>query len=121
MPFRLGFGGPIGRGLQWWPWIAMDDVIGSIHHSLQNPEVKGPLNLTSPQHVRCRHFAQTLGKVLRRPSLLTLPASAARLELGEMADSLLLASTRAHPAGLLDSGYEFRIPELEDAIRDALS
>lgn len=121
LPFRLGLGGPIGKGRQWWPWIAMEDVLGSIRYALANTTVAGPLNLTSPRQVRCRRFTQTLGQVLRRPAFVPLPAIAARLMLGEMAGSLLLASTRVKPAALLDHGYEFQAPELGNAIRGAVS
>ncbi len=94
-PFKLGPGGPIGDGRQWWPWISMEDAFGGIRHALEDPSVRGPLNLTSVNKVRCRRFVKTLGQVLRKPTFLPLPASAARLMFGEMADSLLLASTRA--------------------------
>jgi uncharacterized protein (TIGR01777 family) len=119
-PFKLGAGGPIGTGHQWWPWIAMEDVIGSVRFALDHPTVSGPLNLVSPQEVTSKEFARTLGKVLNRPSFLPLPAFAARLALGEMADALLLASTRMRPAALEELGYEFRVPDLAAAIRSAL-
>ena len=119
-PFKLGAGGPIGTGKQWWSWIAMEDVIGVIRHALETPSVSGPLNLASPQEVTSRDFARILGGVLKRPSIMTLPAFAARLALGEMADALLLASTRLRPAALERLGYEFRAPDLATAIRSAI-
>jgi len=119
-PFKLGAGGPIGSGDQWWSWIAMEDVIGVIRFALENPAVSGPLNLSSPHEVTSRDFARTLGRVLNRPAFLPLPAFAARLALGEMADSLLLASTRVRPAALEALGYGFRTPGLATAIRAAI-
>jgi uncharacterized protein (TIGR01777 family) len=103
LPFKLGAGGPIGSGRQWWPWIAMEDVVGVVRFLLEHPAASGPLNLVAPQEVRCADFARTLGRVLNRPSVLPLPAAAARLMLGEMADALLLASARVRPAGLRGS------------------
>lgn len=120
LPFRLGAGGPIGSGRQWWPWIAIEDVIGVIRFLLEQPAADGPLNLASPQEGRCADFTKTLGRVLNRPSLLRLPAAAARLMMGEMADALLLASARVRPAALERLGYSFRVPDLDTAIRHAI-
>jgi uncharacterized protein (TIGR01777 family) len=120
LPFRLGLGGPVGSGRQWWPWIALDDVIGAIELLLETPETDGPVNLVSPTEVRCRDFARTLGRVLNRPAVLPLPALAARITVGEMADPLLLYSARVRPAALLDHGYAFRHAALEDALRAAV-
>lgn len=120
LPFKLGAGGPIGSGRQWWPWIAMEDVVGVVRFLLELPGAEGPLNLASPHEVRCADFTRTLGRVLNRPSVLPLPAAAARLMLGEMADALLLASARVRPAGLERLGYPFQVPELATAIRHAI-
>jgi hypothetical protein len=120
LPFRLGAGGPIGSGRQWWPWIAIEDVLGVIRFLLDRPAPGGPLNLASPHQVRCADFAKALGRVLNRPSVLPLPALVARLMMGEMADALLLASARVHPAALEGLGYAFRVPDLEAAIRHAI-
>ena len=120
LPFKLGAGGPIGSGRQWWPWIAMEDVVGVIRFLLEHPAAEGPLNLAAPQEVRCADFTRTLGRVLNRPSVLPLPAAAARLVMGEMADALLLASARVRPSGLERLGYSFRVPELATAIRHAI-
>jgi len=120
LPFNLGVGGPIGSGKQWWPWIAMEDVIGVVRFALEDPEVRGPLNLAAPGEVTSRGFAKTLGGVLNRPSFMSLPAVAVRLAMGEMADALLLASTRARPVALQELGYEFRVPDLASAIRHAI-
>ena len=120
LPFKLGAGGPMGSGRQWWPWIAMDDITGVVRFVLDRPSVDGPLNLASPQEVRCAEFAKILGGVLNRPAFMPLPAFAARLVMGEMADALLLASTRARPKALQDFGYEFQTPDLATAIRNAI-
>jgi uncharacterized protein (TIGR01777 family) len=120
-PFKLGLGGPIGSGRQFWPWIGIEDVCGMIAFILGNEEIEGPVNAVAPQEIRCTDFARTLGKVLSRPAFMPMPAFAARLALGEMAESLLLASQRVRPKVLEDHGYAFRRPSLDQAIRSALS
>jgi uncharacterized protein (TIGR01777 family) len=119
-PFRLGGGGVIGSGTQYWSWIAIDDVIGAIHHAIFTDSLSGPVNCTAPNPVTNREFTKTLGKVLQRPTVFPLPAFAARLMLGEMADELLLASARVMPNRLLATGYRFRFTELEPALRHLL-
>jgi uncharacterized protein len=119
-PFRLGLGGVVGTGKQYMSWIALDDVLGAIHHALSTEALQGPVNVVAPQAVTNREFTTTLGKVLRRPTRLPLPAFAARLLFGEMADALLLASTRVAPVRLVAAGYTFRYPELEAALRHLL-
>ena len=118
--FRMGAGGVIGSGRQYMSWIALDDVVGAIHHALTKDGLRGPVNAVAPAPVTNREFTKTLGRVLSRPALFPLPAFAARLALGEMADELLLASQRAEPARLVASGYEFRFPDLEGALRHLL-
>jgi len=119
-PFRLGLGGVMGSGRQYMSWIAIDDVVGAIEHLLLADTVVGPVNLVAPDPVSNREFTKTLGRVLRRPTILRLPAFAIRLGLGEVADELLLASTRAQPARLTASGYQFGYPTLEGALRHLL-
>jgi uncharacterized protein len=119
-PFRLGLGGRIGRGSQWLSWISIDDAVGAIHHALGTDRLRGPLNVTAPDPVTNRDFTRTLGRVLQRPTPFTVPAAALRLALGEMAEETLLASARVLPARLLQSGYEFRHPDLEGALRHVL-
>jgi len=119
-PFQLGAGGPIGSGRQWFPWVSLDDALGAVLHSLGQSTLAGPVNVVAPQAARQREFARTLARVLGRPSLVPLPGLAARLALGEMADALLLASQRVAPQRLLASGYAFRHPELEPALRHLL-
>ena len=120
-PFRLGLGGIVGDGAQWMSWISLDDVIGAIRHALATDSLRGPVNAVAPTPVTNAEFTRTVGRVLGRPTLMPLPAFAARLALGEMADELLLTSQRVLPARLEASGYAFRYPALEDAIRAALS
>ncbi len=119
-PFQLGLGGVIGDGRQQVSWVAIDDVIGAIGHALAEDGLQGPVNVVSPRPGTCREFTRVLARVLRRPAIFPVPSFAARLAFGEMADELLLASLRAHPERLLGSGYRFRYPELEGALRHLL-
>jgi len=119
-PFRLGLGGVVGTGAQWMSWVALDDVIGAIRHAIATDAVRGPLNVVAPAPVTNAEFTRTLGRVLGRPTLVPMPAFAARLAFGEMADELLLASLRVVPTRLQASGYRFREPTLEGALRSAL-
>ena len=115
-PFRIGAGGVIGTGRQFMSWIALDDVLGAIGHSLATAALRGPVNTVSPHPVTNQDFTRTLARVLRRPAILPMPAFAARLVFGEMADALLLSSQRVEPARLLTSGYRFLYPDLEPAL-----
>ena len=119
-PFLLGAGGPLGSGHQWVSWISIDDAIGVLHHALFTDDLAGPVNAASPDPVTGRAFATTLGRVVKRPALLPAPAPALKLLFGEMADTALLASQRLSPARLLGSGYTFRHPTLEVALRHVL-
>ncbi|MFN0091909.1 MAG: TIGR01777 family oxidoreductase [Acidimicrobiales bacterium] len=111
--FRLGVGGRLGGGRQWWPWITLDDVLGAIVHLLSSPEVSGPVNLTAPEPVTNGGFTAALAGALRRPALLPVPAFGPRLALGrELADNLLFTSARVMPAVLCGSGYAFRHPDI---------
>ncbi len=120
LPFRLGLGGRIGSGGQYMSWIALNDVVGAIHHAIITEALRGPVNAVGPSPVVNLEFTKTLGRVLSRPTIFPLPGFAARFALGEMADALLLSSTRAEPAQLKASGYTFREPELERALRHLL-
>jgi uncharacterized protein (TIGR01777 family) len=119
-PFRLGMGGPLGSGRQYVSWIAMDDAVGAIGHALSTRTLRGAVNVASPRPVTHAEFARTLGHVLGRPTVLGMPAFAVRLMFGEMADEVVLASQRLEPARLLSSGYQFRFPDLERALRHLL-
>jgi hypothetical protein len=120
-PFRLGFGGRMGSGRQYWSWIAIDDVLSAIYHSIVTGGLNGPVNFAAPEPVTNSEFTRTLGEVLGRPALLPLPAFALRVLFGEMADETMLLSTRAEPRKLLTSGYKFLYPCLKSALNHVLS
>jgi uncharacterized protein (TIGR01777 family) len=113
LPFRLGVGGKVGTGEQYMSWVTLDDTVGAIHRALITHSIQGPLNITAPRPVTNSEFTATLGRVLGRPTLIPLPAAVARLTMGEMADELLLASTRVLPQKLEDTCYPFRHLDLE--------
>jgi len=117
---RLGLGGRLGNGRQWWSWITLEDEVRALLHLLDAP-VTGPVNLVAPGTCRNAEFVRALARALRRPAVLPAPALALRAALGEMANGLLLASARVRPAGLEDSGLEFRSPDLASAITELLS
>ena len=120
-PFRLGVGGKLGSGRQYLSWIAIDDVVGAIEHALTNDSLRGAVNAVAPQAVTNREFTKTLGRVLSRPTILPVPAFAARLAFGEMADATLLSSQRVEPERLNEAGYTFKYPTLEAALRHVLN
>lgn len=116
-PFRLGGGGPVGSGLQYWSWISLNDAISSMLYLATRPEVSGPVNLVSPDAMTNREFTAILASVLNRPALLPAPAFMLRAVLGEMADELLLASARVRPDVLTAQNYPFRDVDLEQALQ----
>jgi uncharacterized protein len=120
-PFRWGIGGKLGSGSQWWSWIDSSDLVGSVQHILGNHSLQGAVNLVSPQPVRNLSFTRLLAEALSRPAMFAIPASLARLALGEIADEALLASVRAEPARLLASGYIFQQPDLRRALEAILN
>ncbi|MED5437875.1 MAG: TIGR01777 family oxidoreductase [Actinomycetota bacterium] len=117
---RLGLGGRLGNGRQWWPWITLEDEVRALLHLLDTPIV-GPVNLVAPGICRNAEFVRSLARALRRPAVLPAPALALRAALGEMANGLLLASARVRPARLEDSGFKFKSPDLASAITELLS
>jgi uncharacterized protein (TIGR01777 family) len=119
-PFKLGVGGRVGSGKQYMSWITLDDLVGIIKRALTDERLRGPINAVAPQSVTNEEFTKTLGSVLGRPTIFPVPAFAARLAFGEMADALLLSSARVEPARLTEAGYEFERPELEGALRHVL-
>jgi len=119
-PFKLGVGGRVGSGKQWWAWVDMDDLVAAYLFALSG-EVDGVANLTSPNPVTNGQLTKALGKALSRPTILPLPGFAARLAFGQMADELLLGGQRALPARLLDAGFAFRYPELDTALAHELA
>jgi uncharacterized protein (TIGR01777 family) len=120
LPFKLGLGGKVGSGRQFYSWVSLDDVVGAMLHAIDHAELSGPVNATSPQPVTNAELTKTLGSVLNRPTIVPMPAFAARLALGEMADGLLLASARVLPRELERTGYTFRHPGLRQCLEAAL-
>ena len=113
LPFRLGIGGRLGSGDQWWSWISIDDEVGAILHLLDS-EVRGPVNLVAPNPVRNRHYTKALGRALHRPTVIPIPDFGPKLLLGaELADTLLNQSKRLVPEVLTASGYRFRHQTIE--------
>ena len=120
LPFRLGLGGRVGNGRQWWSWIHIDDFLAAVRQIADDLSLNGPVNMTAPNPVTSADFAKTLAKTLKRPAVLPLPASAAKLVFGEFADEGLLASARVEPKKLLESGFKFRYSELAAALSELL-
>jgi len=117
--FRLGIGGPVAGGRQYVPWVHLDDVVGAMAFCLGNHDATGPANLTAPTPVTNADLSRTLGRVLKRPAFLPVPALALKTLYGEMAQ-IVVTGQRAVPARLDELGYHFRYPELEPALRDVL-
>jgi len=122
LPFRLGAGGPMGSGDQWMPWVDREDILRFIEWAIDRDTVRGPYNVTAPNPARNRDFARTLGRVLHRPAFMPTPAFALRLILGsEMADEMLFGGQRVLPKRGTEEGFEFRYPELDAALKHAIS
>jgi uncharacterized protein (TIGR01777 family) len=119
-PFKLGLGGRLGNGQQWMSWIAIEDVIGIIRHTIANEQVSGPVNVVAPNPVQNEEFTRLLAAMLHRPAIFPAPAFLLRLALGEMADAVLLSSDRVKPERILAAGYKFRLEILEPALRAAV-
>jgi uncharacterized protein len=120
-PFKIGLGGKVASGKQYWPWIALDDVVGAMKFVLADEGLSGPVNVCSPQQITNLEFTKALGRVLKKPTIFPLPSVAVTLMLGEMGQEALLTSTRAEPAKLVQAGYSFKYPEIEQALRAVLS
>jgi NAD dependent epimerase/dehydratase family enzyme len=119
--FRLGLGGELSSGRQWMSWVGMADVVGVVRHALGDARCAGPINVVAPASVTNAEFTAELGRALKRPAVLTVPAWALRALVGRgMADEALLASTRAVPQRLQESGYSFTHPTLAAAFRAVL-
>ena len=119
-PFRMGLGGRLGTGRQWWTWVSVRDVVGAILHVLDHESLAGPVNTVSPNPVTNAEFTSTLASVLKRPAIFPLPAFAVRLIFGEMGEELFLFSQRVEPAKLVASGYQFQHPDLKNALKEIL-
>lgn len=120
LPFRLGVGGRIGSGRQWISWVTLEDIVGIIRFALETNLLSGPANAVSPNPIQNAEFTKALGRVLHRPTIFPAPPFALRLALGEMADSLLLASQRVYPTKLQRLGFRFLHPDLEPALAAVL-
>ncbi len=119
-PFKLGLGGRLGSGNQYLSWIDLTDLVEVFNHALTHETLRGPVNATAPNPVTNAEFTRTLGRVLGLPTIFPVPAFAARLAFGEMADEILLAGQRVLPAKLRDAKFSFRFPELVLALRHVL-
>lgn len=119
-PFRLGFGGRLGSGKQWMSWIALDDVISALVAILDNPSLRGPINVVAPNPARNQDFTRALGRVLHRPTLFPAPATILKTLTGEMGQALLLSSQRVVPEKLTRARFTFELPELEAALQHAI-
>ncbi len=119
-PFRLGLGGRLGSGRQWWPWVSVRDVVGAIQHVLNDESLSGPVNTVAPNSVTNAEFTRILASVLKRPAIFPMPAFVVRLIFGEMGQELFLGSQRVKPVKLAASGYQFQHPELKSALKEIL-
>lgn len=117
--FRLGIGGKLGHGQQWFPWIHQDDLASAILFCMENKALAGPVNLNAPTPVHNSEFTATLGRVLHRPTFLVVPAFAVRLVLGELS-SVVLEGCKMMPGMLAANGFSFRFPTLQPALEDIL-
>jgi uncharacterized protein (TIGR01777 family) len=120
LPTRLGLGGPVGNGRQWWSWVTLDDAVAAYLFALEH-ELAGPINVTAPSPVTNREFMKALGRALRRPAVVPLPAFAVRLAFGEMGEEVLLAGQRVRPDALEAAGFRFAQPELDGAFAHVLA
>ncbi|MEI8134966.1 MAG: TIGR01777 family oxidoreductase [bacterium] len=120
LPFKLGVGGVVGSGRQWWSWVTLNDLIGIYCYAIENQELKGFINATSPNPLTNKSFVKILGKVLHRPAIFPLPSFAVKLIFGEMGQELLLDGQKVIPKKLLDSGFKFEQTDLEHALRGML-
>jgi len=120
-PFKMGMGGKVGSGKQYISWVALDDVVSAIKLTINDQSLRGPINIVSPNPVTNEDFTRALGHVLNRPTALAVPAFAARLAFGEMADEMLLASQKVLPKKLMAAGFQFALPTLEPTLKRYLA
>jgi uncharacterized protein (TIGR01777 family) len=116
-PFKMGLGGKIGSGKQYISWVAIEDSVAAMKLALTDEAIHGPLNVVSPKPVTNERFTRALGEVLSRPTVMAMPAFAARLAFGEMADEMLLVSQKVMPKRLQAAGFQFEYPDLETALQ----
>ena len=120
LPFKLGLGGPFSHGNQYMSFISLHEVVNAIEFIIKTESIKGPINLVAPEAVTNRQFTTTLASLLNRPAFFKIPAIIARLAFGEMADALLLSSSRVKPQVLTDHGYQFIDKDLRQALKKML-
>jgi uncharacterized protein (TIGR01777 family) len=119
-PFKMGVGGKVGSGRQYLSWITLEDLVRVIRRAIEDETLRGPINAVAPGAVTNEEFTKALGHVLGRPTILPVPVFALRLAFGEVADAVMLSSTRVEPARLKESGFDFKDPEIEGALRHVL-
>ena len=119
LPFRLGLGGRVGSGRQWWSYLSLEDAVSVYLHALAS-DLSGPVNAAAPELVTNAEFTKALGRALRRPTVFPLPATAVRLAFGQMGEEMLLGGQRAHPTKLVESGFRFAHPGIDAALAAAL-
>jgi len=119
-PFRFFLGGHLGSGRQWFSWIHLDDEVAAIKFLIENEDLKGAFNLTAPEPVTMKEFCKILGKVMHRPCWLNVPAFAARLALGEMAEEMLLSGQKVLPKRLLNTDFNFKYTNVKSALKDII-
>ncbi len=120
-PFKLGLGGRVGSGRQWWSWVSLDDVVAAYRHGARRANSAGPVNLASPNPATSAQFTKALGRALGRPTVFPLPGLAVKTLFGERGEAVLLEGQRALPARLLDAGFSFTYPTIDAALERALS
>ena len=120
-PFKYGIGGRLGSGNQWMSWIALEDAVEIVRSAILSGEFSGPVNVVAPNPVRNSEFTRVVAAALHRPAIFSAPAFALRIALGQMADPLLLSSQRAIPELLIAIGYQFRLANLDAALRNILA
>lgn len=121
LPFKLGLGGIVGPGTQYWSWIGLNDLVRVIAFCINNESIEGPVNAVSPTPLTNKEFTKEIGKSLKRPTIFPLPSFMAKIVLGEMADALLLSSARVLPKALQKSGFEFQHPDLAECLKHELN
>jgi hypothetical protein len=118
-PFKLGVGGRVGSGRQWWSWVGLDDVVAAYLFALDHP-LAGPVNLTAPGTVTNRDFTKAVGRALHRPTVFPLPTPVVKAMFGEMGEEMLLGGQRTEPAALTSAGFTFARPDLDSGLAGAL-
>jgi uncharacterized protein (TIGR01777 family) len=120
LPFRMGLGGKVGDGNQWWSWIDIGDFVAAVHWILEHTDINGPVNMTAPNPVTNAEFTKTLARILKRPAVFSVPAFAAKLAFGELAEEGLLASARVLPNKLVEAGFQFKYPDIRQSLVNLL-